>query len=143
MQNRDDLCALLPHSGNMCLLDKLLDWDEGAVVCTALSHRDRDNPLRRDGHLAAIHAIEYAGQAAALHGALSSRDVATGCSVLAAVNDVELAQDRLDQLPAPLHISAWRELVLGHGAIYRFLVECGGLPVAQGRLTVVGGVPPT
>ena len=126
----------------MCLLDELLSWDAGSVVCTARSHRDAHNPLRRHGRLAAIHAVEYACQASALHAALAPRDTAGAGSrsLLAAVKEIALYQDYLDQIEAPLRISAWRELTLGPSAIYRFLIEGGDLRVACGRLTVVGGL---
>lgn len=136
------LCALLPHAAPMCLLDELVSWDQGSVVCTAGSHRDTHHPLRRHGRLAAIHAVEYACQAAALHAALAPRAGrhAGARSLLAAVKEVALGQDFLDQLQAPLRISGWRELALGPSAIYRFLIEAGDLHVAGGRLTVVGGL---
>jgi predicted hotdog family 3-hydroxylacyl-ACP dehydratase len=131
----------------MCLLDQVVGWDRGVIACTAVSHRDPDNPLRRDGHLAAVHAIEYAGQACALHGALVGADPdgdpaaaaegLAGRPLLAAVSQVELAPGPLDQLPSPLRICAWRELGGRSGAIYRFAVESDGRKVAQGRLTVL------
>lgn len=133
------LCARLPHAEDMCLLDELLSWDQGSVVCTAVSHRDLDNPLRRDGQLAAIHAIEYAGQASALHCALTTPGGTPQRAVLAAVHDVWLDCAYLDGLVAPLRISVWRELTLGPSAIYRFLVESMATSVARGRLTVTGG----
>lgn len=142
MLARDCLCAKLPHQGAMCLLDTLRSWDSVSIVCTATSHRDPENPLRHNGHLAAIHAVEYAGQAAALHGALTcpNTDDDSTSALLAAVNQVELIQGNLDQLPAPLLIGAWRELALGPSVIYRFLIECDELAVARGRLTVIGGL---
>jgi predicted hotdog family 3-hydroxylacyl-ACP dehydratase len=146
MLRGDGLCATLPHSGDMCLLDALVQWDEVSAVCTAVSHLDPANPLRRDGGLAAVHAIEYAGQAAALHGALfctkgpstpgSSPEGGAGCALLAAVNEVELGPVPLDRLAEPLRIAVWRELAAGQGAIYRFLVESAGETVARGRLVV-------
>ncbi|AUB80027.1 hydroxymyristoyl-ACP dehydratase [Candidatus Thiodictyon syntrophicum] len=142
MSDSNDLCALLPHAAPMCLLDTLVSWDPESLVCTAVSHGDPHHPLRRNGRLAAVHAIEYACQATALHAALAARaapDTAQR-SLLAAVKEITLSQDYLDQIEAPLRISVWRELALGPSAIYRFLVEGGGLPVAGGRLTVVGGL---
>ncbi|MBP8197788.1 MAG: hypothetical protein KAX64_04435 [Chromatiaceae bacterium] len=133
------LCAKLPHAEGMCLLYELLSWDQGSLVCTAVSHRDPNNPLRRDGQLAAIHAIEYACQASALHCALTSPGGAPQRAVLAAVHDLWLDCAYLDVLVAPLCISVWRELTLGPSAIYRFLVESMASSIARGRLTVAGG----
>ncbi len=133
-----DLCARLPHAGAMCLLDELLAWDALSLVCTAKSHADPDNPLRRNGRLAAVHAVEYAGQASALHSALAAADGAPVRALLGALNDLTLGRAYLDDLPAPLVISVSQELVMGHCASYRFALTCGDLAVAQGRLTVAG-----
>jgi predicted hotdog family 3-hydroxylacyl-ACP dehydratase len=120
----------------MCLLDELLAWDARSLVCTARSHLAPDNPLRRDGRLAAIHAVEYAGQASALHSALVAKDGAPVWALLGALNDLTLERAYLDDLPAPLVISVSQELVMGHCASYRFSLDCAGLAVARGRLTV-------
>src|SRR5207247_9819597 len=59
----------------MCLLDRVLGWDDESTVCTTNTHRDEANPLRRDGRLSALHALEYGAQAAAIHGGLRARAV--------------------------------------------------------------------
>ena len=65
-----DIAALIPHAGRMVLLDSVATWSVEAITCRATSHLRADNPLRRNGRLAALCGIEYALQAAALHGAL-------------------------------------------------------------------------
>jgi predicted hotdog family 3-hydroxylacyl-ACP dehydratase len=122
----------------MCLLDGLLTWDGEGAVCTARSHLDPANPLRREGRLAAIHAIEYAGQTAALHCALTAPDGAPARALLAAVGEVRLARPYLDGLDGPIEVSARRELALGGSAIYRFALAWAGETIASGRLTVAG-----
>jgi predicted hotdog family 3-hydroxylacyl-ACP dehydratase len=144
MLNGEALCARLPHAAPMCLLDELIEWDAASVLCRTRTHQDSANPLRRDGRLAAIHAIEYACQAAALHSALAPRAGRSGeaevpRALLAAVKDVRFAGERLDAMADPLQVAAWRELTLGPSAIYGFRIECGGRTLAEGRLTVVGG----
>ena len=42
---------LIPHSGLMCLLDSVTQWDDGSIICITNTHRDPANPLRRDGRL--------------------------------------------------------------------------------------------
>ena len=61
---------LVPHAGKMCLLERVVDCDTASIRCETRSHLDRANPLRRNGHLSSVCAIEYAAQAMALHGAL-------------------------------------------------------------------------
>lgn len=139
MAARPSLCANIPHAGSMCLLHQVLDWDMESIRCTAVSHLDPDNPLRRDGRLAAVHAVEYASQACALHGALTAAQAPAVAlrSLLATARNVELMVTDLAVLSAPLEIAARRELGAPTGAIYRFTVTSAGLVVAAGRLTVL------
>ncbi len=65
-----DIAKLIPHAGAMCLLESVVSWSADAIRCRAVSHLHPDNPLRRAGRLAPVCGIEYALQAAALHGAL-------------------------------------------------------------------------
>ena len=66
--NKAEIRTLIPHSGSMCLLDEVTQWDDRSIVCATNTHRDPANPLRRNGHLSAVHAFEYGAQAAAVHG---------------------------------------------------------------------------
>ena len=59
-----EIRALIPHAGLMCLLDRVLQWDDESIVCVSQTHRDSNNPLRRDRRLSALHAVEYGAQAA-------------------------------------------------------------------------------
>ena len=64
------IAALIPHAGAMCLLESVIAWSDEAIACRAVSHLSPENPLRRQGRLSAVCGVEYALQAAALHGAL-------------------------------------------------------------------------
>ncbi|PYI82543.1 MAG: phosphotransferase, partial [Verrucomicrobia bacterium] len=65
-----EIRTLIPHSGLMCLLDSVIEWDDQSIICISNTHRDPANPLRREGQLSAVHAFEYGAQAAAVHGGL-------------------------------------------------------------------------
>lgn len=124
----------------MCLLERLLAWDEQGILCSTLTHRDPANPLWCDGKLAAIHVVEYAGQAAALHGALTqaASDFAEGLrTLLAGVSYLRCEVDFLDTLNGPMEISAVRELSSVRGSIYYFSVAVNAEQIAQGRFTVM------
>ena len=71
--NKAEIRTLIPHSGLMCLLDEVTQWDDRSITCITNTHRDPANPLRRDGRLSALHAFEYGAQAAAVHGGLRAR----------------------------------------------------------------------
>lgn len=64
----------IPHSGSMCLLERLVSWDAQAIHCTTTTHRREDNPLRTASGLLSPNAIEYAAQAMALHGGLIAEE---------------------------------------------------------------------
>jgi predicted hotdog family 3-hydroxylacyl-ACP dehydratase len=144
--------ALVPHRGSMCLLERMLSCSETGIECVAINHRDRDHPLRSAGRLWASAAIEYAAQAAALHGALRARQ-AGGDAVagyLASARDVRLAVLRLDTLPAApapqadeLRIAAVRHAGDAARLLYEFTVSHGSREIASGRLAVVLHAPDT
>ncbi len=135
--------ALIPHSGRMSLLDGLLSWEAGRIVCISDRHREADHPLRSVSGLLASAAIEMAAQAMALHGALCAR--AEGGEArpgyLASARQVTLHRWRLDDLPGPLLIEAERQAGDERQLLYAFTVRHDGEPVAQGRAAVVLNTP--
>ena len=133
----------MPHRGTMCLLDRMVAWDEGRIECVASGHRDSAHPLRSRSGLMAATAIEYAAQAAALHGGLmaSAAGAAAPPGYLASAREVRLGAWRLDDLPAAgndaLRILAERQAGDGGRLLYAFRVEHAGREIASGRLAVV------
>src|SRR6266545_5493892 len=114
--NKAEIRALIPHSGTMCLLDEVTQWDDRSITCITNTHRDPANPLRRDERLSAVHAFEYGAQAAAVHGGLRARSVGEIAppGYLAALRDARLDVARLDDITSPLQICANR--LFGDGA---------------------------
>ncbi|WP_277189689.1 hotdog family protein [Caballeronia sp. BR00000012568055] len=137
--DREWIAARIPHSGPMCLLDGVIEWDAQHVRCVATSHRLADNPLRSKGRLASVCGIEYAAQAMAVHGALVGAGDAKRPRVgmLTSVRGVRSYVDRLDTLDAPLDIEAERIGGDENTVLYRFNVRCGGVPVIEGRAAVM------
>lgn len=137
---RDELETLVPHSGDMCLLDGVVAWSETAVTCVSETHRAFDNPLRCDGRLAAVHALEYGAQAMAVHGGLLARrrGEPTGGGYLAALRNAVLHVPRLDNLDTALTVHAERLMADRGNLMYRFTIHAGERPVAEARATVVG-----
>lgn len=134
-----ELCKLIPHAEKMCLLDGVIAWDAESARCISNTHGSLDNPLRENGQLAAVHAIEYAAQAMAVHGGLLAQKNGGHLppGLLVAVRNVSLAKHTLDTLDAPLMVTVRLLFADGGNLIYRFTVDCAGAPVAEGRLTVV------
>jgi len=142
------IAALIPHSGSMCLLARLVEWDAQRIVCVAENHRDADHPLRTRSGLLSPCAIEYAAQAMALHGALIGQEAGTSASpgFLASARGVQLHVLRLDDLPAvdgldELHIAATRQAGDARQILYAFTVSHAGSPIAEGRAAVVLNTP--
>jgi predicted hotdog family 3-hydroxylacyl-ACP dehydratase len=135
---REQIAALIPHAGAMCLLDGVLQWDRGSIRCLSARHRSEDNPLRRDGRLGAVCGVEFAAQAMAVHGRLAGGlDRTPRAGYLASLRELTCRQERLDLLPEDLVIEA--ESLLGdeHRVIYRFALHCAGSEVLSGRAAVV------
>lgn len=129
---------LLPHGPGMVLLDRVLSCDRESIHCAADSHRDPDNPLRRHGRLPAMAAIEYAAQAAALHGALSGQRAAGAGAVLGGVKGVKVTLQGLDEIGETLAVRATLLLAQNNGAVYSFEVgPHSGAAVVEGRFTVM------
>lgn len=133
-----DVASLLPHAGRMCLLERVLDWDDATVTLTTATHRDTANPLLEDGRLRAIHLCEYGAQAMAVHGGLRARARGERArpGFLVSLRDVVLDCDYVHDLAGELvvsarclheSLSAWQ---------YEFRVTHGPRQLAQGRATV-------
>ncbi|MEN8168022.1 MAG: phosphotransferase [Pseudomonadota bacterium] len=139
MLDHSELCRLIPHTGRMCLLDQLLSWDHESLVCLSHSHRRGDNPLRDNGQLAGIHAVEYGAQAMAVHGGLMSQERGEPIrpGFLVSLRNVELWVERLDLIESPLTVSARQLLADSGNLLYRFAVHADGSSIAKGQLAVM------
>lgn len=136
-QSRDAIARLVPHQGAMCLLDCVVSCEAEAIRCTATTHRDPGNPLRRDGMLPAVCGLEYALQAMALHGALTAGGVAQAPGYLSALRAVRSTVERLDDFAAPLDVSAQALVAESRGFIYRFEIAAAGRLLLSGQATIV------
>lgn len=124
----------------MCLLDHVIQWDEAQIQCRSNSHHQgNSHPLWNADGVAAVHLIEYAAQAAAVHGGLVARDAGqqAAAGFLAGVRQVTLARQRIDDIASALDIRAYRKMVGPQGLIYDFEVASAGERHCSGRLTVM------
>jgi len=126
--------ALIPHAGDMVLLDTVEAWDEERIVCTTDSHRRPGNPLAREGGVPAICGVEYGGQAMALHGALAS-GAESRQGLIANVRGVVLATPALD-IEHTITVEAERLAGSGDGVIYRFVLSAVGRELVSGQAMV-------
>jgi predicted hotdog family 3-hydroxylacyl-ACP dehydratase len=134
--DRDAIARLVPHHGAMCLLEEVLEGDDNAITCRAISHRNPANPLRTVAGLPAVMGVEYAAQAVAVHGGLTTnRERQKG--YLAALRDVVCSVERLDTQPEDLVVRATRVAAESGRLLYDFRIEAGGRELLKGRLSVV------
>lgn len=137
--DKAEIRSLIPHAGTMCLLDAVAAWDEQSITCLTDTHRDPANPLRREGRLSVLHAIEYGAQAAAIHGALCARAAGRTASpgYLIALRDARWSVAELDGIAAPLEVIA-RPLLGDTGSwIYAIQISATGRLLAEARITIV------
>jgi predicted hotdog family 3-hydroxylacyl-ACP dehydratase len=142
--NRRWIAAHIPHQGDMCLLDEVLDWNPSEIRCRTGSHRLATNPLRTGAQLHALCGIEYAAQAVAIHGALTASEIGhiPSLGYLASVRNVDLRISRLDDVASDLLVSAIR---LGGGStalMYEFSVSSEERVLVTGRGTIFLGTLP-
>jgi len=137
--NKAEIRTLIPHSGLMCLLDEVTQWDDRTIVCVTNTHRDPANPLRRHGCLSALHAFEYGAQAAAVHGGLRARSAGTIAApgYLAALREGRLHVTRLDHIHLPLRIYATRLFGDRANTVYECLISAATVLVAEGRIIII------
>jgi predicted hotdog family 3-hydroxylacyl-ACP dehydratase len=134
--NAAGIAALVPHHGSMCLLDRALAWDAAGITCATARHCDPANPLRRDGMLPAICGLEFAFQAMALHGALTS-GAPQPRGFISSLREVVLGPGRLDDIAEDLQIEAVALVAEPGGSIYRFEIIAAGRSLLAGQAAVI------
>lgn len=139
MIEHDELCSLIPHSFDMCLLDRVEFWDEDKITCYSNSHHLSSNPLRRESQLSSVHLLEYAAQAMAVHGGLHDREQGKQMTegYLAALRDVNIELCSVNNVETELKVEANKILSQGGNMIYEFTVTSAKTNLASGRATVV------
>ena len=139
MIEHEELCSLIPHSFDMCLLERVDDWNETKIICFSNSHLLNNNPLRREESLSSVHLIEYAAQAMAVHGGLLDREKGLKMTegYLAALRDVNINLCDVSQQSSELRIEADQILSQAGNMIYSFSVSTNDTELASGRATVI------
>ena len=132
------IATLIPHAGTMCLLERIVHWDDTSVTLATTTHRNPRNPLATASGLRAIHLCEYGAQAMAVHGGLSAdaRGEQALAGLLVSLRDVTLNCDFVQGLEGELIVEAQRLHASEAAWQYAFRVLHAGLLLAQGRATV-------
>ena len=135
---REAIAALIPHQGTMCLLERVLDWDTDHIRLATATHRLKDNPLRSNGRLRAVHLCEYGAQAMAVHGGLLAQSARSRAQpgLLVSLREVHLHRDYIEDLAGELEVEARRLVHAAGGWQYAFAAHHAGKPLAVGRAAV-------
>ena len=133
--NKHDIAKLLPHSGSMCLIDQVIDWDEQHICCSSRSHLEHSNPLIEDGELSTIHLLEYGAQVIAIHGGLLSQKTVPG--FLAAIRNARIHCHKLQEIHQELTINATAIGLTSDGAIYEFQISSAMDMLIEARATII------
>ena len=149
---------LIPHSGSMCLLERVIECNDEKIVCETRTHLAPDNPLRHKGRVSSVCGIEYAAQAMALHGAIRRAGPATNGAdapnpgsgsghsqdagggrhgFLASVRDAHIERRYLDDVHNMLTVSAALEFDDASRVIYTFSLKANNVELLSGRAAVV------
>jgi len=132
------IAELIPHAGTMCLLERVVHWDDSSITVATTTHRNPCHPLATPSGLRAIHLCEYGAQAMAVHGGLSAqaRGEPARSGLLVSLRDVALNCDFVHELERELVVEANRLHDSGAAWQYEFRVLHAGAVLAQGRATV-------
>lgn len=137
---KDEIRELIPHHGLMCLLDKVIDWDDNRIVCSSETHQSTDNPLRNDHGLPVTALIEYGAQAMAIHGGILAKkdnsEILQG--YVASLRNVSIANvEDVSRINTSLHVEAIRQMSSAGNMIYTFTVSADQQRLVCGRATVI------
>ena len=135
MLNRAQIEHRVPHAGAMCLLDSVQQWDAATIVCRAAAPTAA-HPLAGAHGVPALAAVEYAAQAAAVHGSLLDSSDSPRQGMLAKLSDVELCTATLEPVGGALMIRAEMLSRVATGCMYSFEVSDQRACVARGRFLV-------
>ncbi|MCK5871274.1 MAG: hypothetical protein KAG26_00485 [Methylococcales bacterium] len=130
-----DFNALIPHTGDMLLIDSVKKWSTISITTGSYSHQKINHPLRLNGVLSSLHLIEYGAQTIAIHCGLLTGENRAG--VLAAVKDAQFYVDDLHNLADELHIHAAIEHQSMQGAVYQLTITSNHKRLLSAHTTVI------
>ena len=130
---RASIQRLVPHADAMCLLDTVTDWHAQSIACQA-AQPNASHPLSRDGKVPAIMAVEYAAQAAAVHGALLDQAVGPRKGMIAKLTAIDLPCAWFPSTDITVHAQLLSRTA--QACLYAFSVIGGNCAIAQGHLLI-------
>lgn len=119
----DEIATLIPHGRGMSMISEVVAWDANTIHCRSDRLSEPENPLSENGELTAIVLIEYAAQAAAVHGALLNSALGENRpAYIGAVKNIELFVQQANNRES-IDIHADCLMNNGAGAIYEVAIQ--------------------
>ena len=139
------IVTLVPHAGNMCLIDEVITWNDTHIECMACLSAQSYHPLCLDGELSVIHLLEYGAQAMAVHAGLlrhntphNDRHSTPVPGFLAAIRDARFFIESLHGCDHELHIQAYALIHSANGVVYELTIaDDQHTLLVQARTTVI------
>lgn len=133
-----DIASLIPHAGEMVLIDEIITASDSRIECRARIDDPAAHPLTHSGSLPATALAEFGAQAMAVHGGVLAQ--ASGAAprrgLLAALSRLELSLSCIES-PCQLLIAAEQQMHDRNGQIYEFTVSSDNQVLARGQATVM------
>ena len=140
--NRVAIDNLIPRAGDMVLLDHIVSYQADGLHARSVSHLRASNPLRHGQKLPISAGIEFAAQAAAVHGTLTAQmGNADRPGFLALIKETRWHVDRLDNIASELDIRVTQLSVQPASVMYSFQVSAEENNLMTGRLAVFFAEP--
>jgi predicted hotdog family 3-hydroxylacyl-ACP dehydratase len=130
---------LLPHAGRMCLLERVIQVTDHTIECSAISHRDPLHPLACAGRLPIHCGLEYAAQAAGIHGGWCEQQRGASPRVggmLAACKFARWYEPWLHSWPGALHVRAQRMAATAVAWSYKTCIFHRERPLLEAELVI-------
>ncbi len=138
LPDRATIASLIPHQGNMCLIDEVLRWDAQCIHAKSTTLHQRFNPLLHNGELHCVVLVEYAAQVAAVHAALAGTGMnRERAAVVGAVKQLQLHTPLVSPVLTEITLEAHCILNNSDGAIYQLAALGEGEVLMQARVVLV------
>ena len=134
------IAELIPHGENLCLIEKVVDWNSESIQCQSIALDDTSHPFCEGQRMATVILIEACAQAAAVHaqlvtgGIAAAGDQAHNPAFLGAIKDLIVRTAWLPERCSTVNLTAQCLHSDNSGGIYTVQGLYGDNLLLQARL---------
>lgn len=160
LNERQAIAAFLPHGESMCLVDAIESCDKTGILCVMRTSQQNDNVFWSAARPSVILLVEFAAQAAAIHGAIAEFTIDAGgyspqlltdtlaerannkpdmqaVKYIGGLKKLEFFEHNLPPHPVDIKADVQCEHSDASGAIYRFELSLQDFLLCSGRMILV------